>query len=131
MLTHKFLIVGMVWSSILGCGALVRTMTVGMVWSAIVFSNAGVVVMGTNRVSTLHPQGPGDLELPPAPEAAPPSLEESSRVVCKDGDPLCTIPMKIAPESLSLGERLRRPRWSMVNSKLPKRMGQNEWFRLE
>jgi hypothetical protein len=34
-----------------------------------VFSNASVVVMGSVRVMTLHPQGLGDLELPQVPEA--------------------------------------------------------------
>jgi hypothetical protein len=42
------------------------------------------------------------MELPPAPEAAPSTLEQSSRAVCKDGDPLCTIPTKVAPKSPSL-----------------------------
>jgi hypothetical protein len=28
------------------------------------------------------------------PEVAPPSLEESSEVVCKDGDLLCTISLR-------------------------------------
>jgi hypothetical protein len=78
--------------------------------------------MGIVGVTTLHPEGPGDPELPTAPEVAPPSLDESSRAVCKDGDPLCTIPTKMVPESPSTGERLRRPRRSAVNSRLPKQM---------
>jgi hypothetical protein len=41
-------------------------MTIGMVWSAGVFFNAGIVVMGTVRVTTLHPRRSGDLELPNA-----------------------------------------------------------------
>jgi hypothetical protein len=57
---------------------------------------------------------------PPAPEAVPSLLEESLRVVCKDNDPLRTIPMKVVPENCSLGERLRWPRKWAVNSRLPK-----------
>jgi hypothetical protein len=77
----------------------VHTMTVSPVRSARVLSSDGVVVMGTLGVTTLHPQGPKDLELPPSLEAAPPSSEESSGVVCKGGDPLCTIPMNKVLES--------------------------------
>jgi hypothetical protein len=91
-----------------------------MVWSAGVFSGNGVVVMRTVGVTTLHPQDPGDPELPLSPEAVPPSLVESSGAVCEDGDPVCTIPTKMALESRSLGERLRRPRQLAVNSRLPK-----------
>jgi hypothetical protein len=46
----------------------------------------------------------------------------SSRMVCKDGDPLCTIPMNTAPEPLSSEEKLRLPKRSTMNSKLPKWM---------
>jgi hypothetical protein len=70
--------------------------TVGMVKSTKVFSGAGVVGMGTIRITTLHSLGPGDPELPLAPKAVPPSSEEFSRAVCKDGNPLCTMPMKMA-----------------------------------
>jgi hypothetical protein len=58
---------------------------------------------------------PKDPELLHVLEVAPSSLEDSSRAMCRDGDPLCTIPMNMALESHSWGERLRRPR-------LPKRM---------
>jgi hypothetical protein len=61
-------------------------MTVGMVKSAEVFSNTVVVIMRTVRITMLHPQGLEDLKLPPSPEVVPPSSEESSRAVCKDGD---------------------------------------------
>jgi hypothetical protein len=71
-------------------------MTIGMVWCARVFSSAGVVVMETVGVTMLHPRGLGDLDLPPTPKMAPPSPEESLRVACKDGNPLCTIPTKMA-----------------------------------
>jgi hypothetical protein len=47
-----------------GRGTTVLTMIVGMVWSAEVFSGAGVVVMGAIGVTTLHPWGSRDLELP-------------------------------------------------------------------
>jgi hypothetical protein len=46
-----------------------------------VLSDAGVVVMGTLGVTTLHPQGLGDPELSPSPKAALLLLEESSRCV--------------------------------------------------
>jgi hypothetical protein len=59
------------------------------------------VVMVTIGVITLHPQGPWDPELPSTPEAVLPSSEESSRTVCKDGDLLCTIPIKMVLESRS------------------------------
>jgi hypothetical protein len=42
-------------------------------------------------------------------------------MVRSDGDPLWVIPMKTAPESLPLGERLKRLKQSTMNSKLPKR----------
>jgi hypothetical protein len=71
-------------------GVMVRTKTVGMV-SARVFFSISVVMMGIVRVTTLQPRGSEDPELPPSPEALPPSLEESLRTVCKYGDPLCTI----------------------------------------
>jgi hypothetical protein len=81
------------------CGAVVRAGTVEMVRSAGVFSGGGVVMMGTIRVTTLHLQGLGDLGLPPSPEAASPSSEDSSRTVYKDGDLLCIIPTNMVPKS--------------------------------
>jgi hypothetical protein len=72
-----------------------------------VFSDAGVVVMGTFEVTTLHPRGLGGPELPSSPKVALSSSEESSREVYKDGDPLCIIPTNKVPESPSWGERLR------------------------
>jgi hypothetical protein len=75
-----------------------------------VLSNADVVVMGTLRVTMLHPWGLGEPELGPSPKAAPLSSEESLMAVCKDGDPLCTTPVNKALGSPSWGERLRRPR---------------------
>jgi hypothetical protein len=38
-----------------------------------------------------------------------------------DGDPLRVVPMKEAPESLPMGERLMPPKQSVMNSRLPKR----------
>jgi hypothetical protein len=73
--------------------------------------------MSSVVVTTLHAQGPKNSELPSLPEVLSPSLEDSSRTVHKEGDPLCTIPMNMAHESSSLGERLRLPKWSAVNSK--------------
>jgi hypothetical protein len=81
-----------------------------------------MVVMGTIRVTTLHPLGTGNPELPPSHKAALPLSEDSSRAMCKDGDPMCTIPMTAVPESFPSGERLRRSKRSAVNSKLPKQM---------
>jgi hypothetical protein len=80
------------------------------------------VVIGTIGVTTLHPQGSGSPELPPSPKVVSPSSESSSGVVCRDGGPLCTIPTKTVPESCPLGERLRQPKRSAVNSRLPKQM---------
>jgi hypothetical protein len=42
--------------------------------------------------------------------------------VCKDGDPLCTIPSYSAPMSFPSRERLRLPKQSAVNSSLPKQI---------
>jgi hypothetical protein len=78
--------------------------------------------MGTVGVTTLHPRGSGNLELPPLTEVVSHSSEDSSRMVCIDGDPLCTIPMNTVPESFPLGERLKLLKWLVVNSKLPKHM---------
>jgi hypothetical protein len=64
-----------------------------------VFSGAGVAVMGSVGVTTLHPPGSGDPELPQVPEVALSSSKDSSRVVCRYGDPLCTIPTNMALES--------------------------------
>jgi hypothetical protein len=67
-----------------------------------VFSRSGVMMMGSVEVTTLHPRGPGDPELPPpALEAAPSSLEDASRAMSGDGDPLWTIPTNMAHESHS------------------------------
>jgi hypothetical protein len=66
---------------------------------ACVFSGGVVVAMGTIGVTILHPQGLWDLELPPSPKVVPTLSEDSSRMVSKDGDPLCIIPMNMAPKS--------------------------------
>jgi hypothetical protein len=87
-----------------------------------VFSGAGVAVMGSIGVTTLHPQGPRDPDLPLAPKAVPPSSEGTLRAVCRDGDLLCAIPMNMVLESHSRGERVRQPMRSGVNSRLSKRM---------
>jgi hypothetical protein len=51
-----------------------------------VFSGTGIAVMGSVRVTTLHPRRPGDPELSPVPEVAPSSSKDSSRAVHRDGD---------------------------------------------
>jgi hypothetical protein len=82
------------------CGAMVYTGTVGMGKSVGVFSGGGsMVVMGTIRVTTLHPRGPGKPELHPLPEAILPLLEDSTRMVFKDNGLLCTIPTNMVLES--------------------------------
>jgi hypothetical protein len=48
--------------------------------------DGGMVVMGIVRVTMLHSREMGKLELPPLLEDVPPSLAESSRIVCSDGD---------------------------------------------
>jgi hypothetical protein len=65
-----------------------------------VFSGAGVMVMGSVGVTTLHPQRPGDLvsPWPPVPEVAPSSFEDSSRAVRREGDSLWTNPTNMMPE---------------------------------
>jgi hypothetical protein len=63
-----------------------------------VFSEAGLMVVGSVGVTMFHPQGPGHPELPAAHEVMLSSSEDSSRVVCRDGDPLWTIPTNMAPE---------------------------------
>jgi hypothetical protein len=78
--------------------------TVGIVWNVRVFFGAGVVVMGIVGDTTLRPRGPGDPELPPVPKAVPPSSKESSKAVCKDSDPLCTIPTKMSLVPLVRGK---------------------------
>jgi hypothetical protein len=49
-------------------------------------TGGGVVVIGTDGVTTLHPLEMGKLELPPPLEAVSPSLVDSSRIVCIDSD---------------------------------------------
>jgi hypothetical protein len=82
-----------------GWGAAVHSGTVGMVKSTEVLSGDGVVEIGIVGVTTLHPREPGKPEPPPL-EAVLPSSKDSSRMVCRDGDPLCTIPMNMVPGSI-------------------------------
>jgi hypothetical protein len=95
-------------------------MTIEMLSRARVLFGTGVAMMGSVEVTTLHRRGMGDPMLPPTLEVVPSSLEDSSRGVRRDGDPLCIIPMNMAPESLPWGERLRRPKQLAMNSRLPK-----------
>jgi hypothetical protein len=91
-----------------------------MVWRAGVFSRTSVVMMGSIEVTTFHPRGLRDPKLPPVPDAPPSSSEDSPRAACKEGYPLWTIPMKMAPESHSLRERLWWPKRLLMNCSLPK-----------
>jgi hypothetical protein len=77
---------------------------------------------GSVEVTTLHPPGSGDPKLPPVPNVAPSSSEDSPRVVRIEGDPLWTIPMNMVPKSLPWGKRLRHPRQSAMNPRLSKWM---------
>jgi hypothetical protein len=45
---------------------------------------------------------------------------ESSIMARSDGDLLCVVPTKIASKWLPMGERLRLPKQSAMNSRLPK-----------
>jgi hypothetical protein len=92
------------------------------VWRAGAFSGTGVSMAGSVEVTTLHPPGSGDPKLPPVPNVAPSSSEDSPRVVRIEGDPLWTIPMNIVPKSLPWGKRLRHPRQSAMNPRLSKWM---------
>jgi hypothetical protein len=56
---------------------------------------------GVSRGHHVAPLGAGDPELPLTPEVAPSLPKDSSRAVCRDGDPLFTIPMNMALESHS------------------------------
>jgi hypothetical protein len=81
-----------------------------------------VVAMGIVVVTTLYPRRTGNLRPPPPAEVVSPLSEDSSRMVHKDDDPLCSIPTNMASESFPLRERLGLPKRSMMNSKLPKQM---------
>jgi hypothetical protein len=51
-----------------------------------VLSDGGVVMMGIDVVTTLHPREMGKTELLPPLEVVSPSSAESSRMVCSDSD---------------------------------------------
>jgi hypothetical protein len=105
---------------VFGCSMVVCSGTVVMVRDTGVPSDGGVVVMGIVGVTMFHPQEIGKLKLPPPLEVVSPSSMDSSMIVCSDGNPLRTIPTNTMCESFPSGERLGRPKWSAVNSKLPK-----------
>jgi hypothetical protein len=71
-----------------GCGMAAHSETIAIFRGGGVPSNSGVVVMGTDEVTTLHPQETGKSELPTPLEAVSPSSVDSSRIVCSDGNPL-------------------------------------------
>jgi hypothetical protein len=66
----------------LGCCVAVRSRVVGMVRSIRVFYGGGTLAMGTQRVTMLHPRGPGNPELPPLLEATLPLSKDSLRTEC-------------------------------------------------
>jgi hypothetical protein len=83
----------------------------------------GVIVMGVGKAPTPSLLGEGRPHHPPPLQAMWNSLVESSIMAhCGDGGPLRVEPMKVVPEFLLLGERLRLPKLSMMNSKLPRQM---------
>jgi hypothetical protein len=53
-----------------------------------VLSGTGAAMKGSVEVTTLHPRGPGDPKLPPAPDVVLSSPEDFSRGVHREGDPL-------------------------------------------
>jgi hypothetical protein len=71
-----------------GCRMEVYSGTVEMVRSIGVPSGSGAVVMGTVRVTTLHPREMGKSKRPPLLEVMSPSSADSSRMVYSDDDPL-------------------------------------------
>jgi hypothetical protein len=71
-----------------GYGMTVRSRTVAMARGVRVSSDGGVVMMWTNGDTTLHTREMGKPELLSPLEVVSPSLAESSRMVCSDGDPL-------------------------------------------
>jgi hypothetical protein len=77
---------------------------------------------GVHRGHHIAPSGAGGPELLPVPDVAPSSLEDSSGVVHREGDPLWIIPTKMASESHPKGERLQWPKRLATNSRLPKWM---------
>jgi hypothetical protein len=71
-----------------------------------VLSGTSAAMMGSIKVTTLHPRGPGGPMLPLAPEVVLSSPEDSLRWVHREGDPLWTIPTNMAPESQPWGRYL-------------------------
>jgi hypothetical protein len=64
---------------------------------------------GDGRVYRGHHVAPlkaGGPKLAPAPDVVPFSSEDSSRVMCREGDPLWIIPTNMAPESRPWGRNL-------------------------
>jgi hypothetical protein len=104
-----------------GCGIVVRSGMIAMVRGVKLPSSGGVVVMRIDGVTTLHFWVIGKPKPPPL-EAMLILSVEFSRMVCNDGDLLRAIPMKMAPESFHLLERLRLSTWSSMNSRLPQRI---------
>jgi hypothetical protein len=77
------------------------------------FSFHVVVVVGANEAPMLCCLGEGWLKLPSPVDAVRNSLVESSIVA----------PMKMAPSLPLLGDRLRPPKLSPMNSKFPRQIG--------
>jgi hypothetical protein len=86
-----------------------------------VVSGHGMVVAGAVEAPALCLQGKGRLILPSPFEAMWNSLTESSVMDHSgNGVPLRVEPMTAAPEPSLMGERLRPPKRSALNSRLPK-----------
>jgi hypothetical protein len=73
-----------------GCGAVIYSGTVGLVRSAGVLQRC-CGGNGDNQVHHVAPSRAREARAPSLPEAVSHSSEDSSRKVCRDGDPLCTI----------------------------------------
>jgi hypothetical protein len=82
-----------------------------------------MVVVGAGEAPMLRLQGEGRSILPSPSEAVWNSSAESPIMACSgDGGPLWAQPMSMASEASPMGERLRSPKRSAINSRLPKLM---------
>jgi hypothetical protein len=94
--------------------------TIIMVIVVVASFGHGVVAVGAGGALVLFLQEVGWTKLPSLLEAMWNSSVESSIMARNNGDPLWVVPMKTMPKSLPLGERLKLPNQSAMNSRLPK-----------